>query len=1411
MAPVDRLGQQQPDQMQSPRVPGSSRELLPAALSSPTRGTSRLAQVMSANDNDSLDMSRSPLKLDYNNHRDRHEYQYNPQQQQQQQQQHDHHQRKQQYNQQQHEQQQQALMSIASGSFTANLSSGTTVVNTQQSADTEMPALTSSDSLSGDDDEMDASAMQASSESIADDDANNAQDAQNTDANNDNVEPRHFPIMKQSSSQLDLMANNETSAPFPTNYDLTAVRVSPPKQYSNRFENNQRAGDETTDMSPIKMPLRSSPMRSVLQSSPFVFARLSERRSELFGDAIEADHNADVDPAKMENQEHLGQNLDNANDGNDYMQQPASPLLAPRALTTANPRHVIMVDDKDDGDDDIEEDDDAVQNNTPSASELSSPIRPMVRKSSLTFATLPAREPMTTTKKSVGGSRLSHNTNSTFDQTRFSQYSGRATGGKSIGRVAAAYEADQMELNHDAVVDDHNSRLDVTGAHKSMPSTTPASVSAVVHRQQAVQYSSPVRSHAMPGTPGAFPADDDQDDDWLGPKTFTPSAATTSGGTHASKQSQAQTAVADKITRDALSSFKFAQHLERAAVPQGAHEQQSAQVQRPTTPPRPDQQQHQSQTLPAVDETQSARPSTPGTPIIQSWTPALSPTRSPVRNPPRESPLKHVKNKISSFIKGSKGLLTSNTAAAPAPGGSDRNSLFGSPSQSRLNLRNIPSTESLVFTPTFSSQATMATTATTTSTAKLVHQHSSSSDLIMSKEDKRKDKEAKRHAEQVEKLEKVREKERQRVRACAVAEQEKRVPMSPRKMTARPEAQNVHRPKMGNSSNGDEGEREETEGKEQDGDGDHVMIGATASTISQASQSTTATYTTAPLAVTISGDPSVESSNHDNNPAMDQGADVEDGHNGHDDSDDGDIRIDKDEVSAGATAPSPEQAPRTRGVKRPMKPSQEPISRKLKLAPTVIRVNTTSLQHPHFAPQSTSSLAANLHETLAPASVQTTPQVGGRQVSRPVTSTLRNKTSAQNLKTSVNGRPKALELAAKKRVAEEEANQRRREQKLEIERKRAALQEEQRRDAQEKRLAEQQQKQRERQEAEKQAAIEKAKRTRPPPPVARLHPNGPPDYGLGGAGGMPTASMSTSATSQREMPRPPSRIGTLHRPQDESTNRPVNRVLSKPAHKRTMTHDDMSAQSRGGPAFQGKDAKRRRTSNEYENNEHESAEALPTIHRPPVRPSSVLKRDMSSKASFTQAPPSRDLFKNSLKPGGHALDMSAMSKGPIPFAPSNPAVHKTPARVATLNAAHKAALKSGGAHPSPKFPHGDAIELPEIQTDDDDDDDSDNERAGAGGGKNGVAEWADSPRLRDALMQQQTVDPYAIFGPPAPLIMEEVFSKSKERWSKFRARTSSANWSGADRLTEEEIRRDLQARDKIRREGGWSYDMSKDL
>lgn len=62
-------------------------------------------------------------------------------------------------------------------------------------------------------------------------------------------------------------------------------------------------------------------------------------------------------------------------------------------------------------------------------------------------------------------------------------------------------------------------------------------------------------------------------------------------------------------------------------------------------------------------------------------------------------------------------------------------------------------------------------------------------------------------------------------------------------------------------------------------------------------------------------------------------------------------------------------------------------------------------------------------------------------------------------------------------------------------------------------------------------------------------------------------------------------------------------------------------------------------------------------------------------------------------------------------------------------------------------------------------------------------QWAESPNLHAALEAQASRNPDEIFGPIKPLNMEELF---KQRSNKFRARTSSANWNGGDRLTRAE-------------------------
>ena len=97
---------------------------------------------------------------------------------------------------------------------------------------------------------------------------------------------------------------------------------------------------------------------------------------------------------------------------------------------------------------DKELEEDLVVDESRTPSQGSSPPRPIVRKSSLTFAALPAREPLTT-KKSLGArvSRTSH-----LDQSRGPASRGsfleRFTGGKSLG----GYK--QPDSAHDVEIDD---------------------------------------------------------------------------------------------------------------------------------------------------------------------------------------------------------------------------------------------------------------------------------------------------------------------------------------------------------------------------------------------------------------------------------------------------------------------------------------------------------------------------------------------------------------------------------------------------------------------------------------------------------------------------------------------------------------------------------------------------------------------------------------------------------------------------------------------------------------------------------------------------------------------------------------------------------------------------------------------
>lgn len=61
-----------------------------------------------------------------------------------------------------------------------------------------------------------------------------------------------------------------------------------------------------------------------------------------------------------------------------------------------------------------------------------------------------------------------------------------------------------------------------------------------------------------------------------------------------------------------------------------------------------------------------------------------------------------------------------------------------------------------------------------------------------------------------------------------------------------------------------------------------------------------------------------------------------------------------------------------------------------------------------------------------------------------------------------------------------------------------------------------------------------------------------------------------------------------------------------------------------------------------------------------------------------------------------------------------------------------------------------------------------------------VADWADPKKVEEQLDAQGDINPDDIFGPVGTLDMAKVFNAKS---SKFRSRTSSANWNGGDALT----------------------------
>ncbi|KAL1957564.1 hypothetical protein VTO42DRAFT_5791 [Malbranchea cinnamomea] len=489
---------------------------------------------------------------------------------------------------------------------------------------------------------------------------------------------------------------------------------------------------------------------------------------------------------------------------------------------------------------------------------------------------------------------------------------------------------------------------------------------------------------------------------------------------------------------------------------------------------------------------------------------------------------------------------------------------------------------------------------------------------------------------------------------------------------------------------------------------------------------------------------------------------------------------------------------------RPVKPTRE--AAKPKPQPVSIRVGTHSQRVAMSQHQAASSAVAD------PAPTGSTSKLSSAEAKNASTASLHTAASSSSFKStsSTSSTKSKTTLATKKR--EQEA-QKRLEQRREAERKRAAQQEEARR--QEQAEAERRERERlahedpkkaaqlqaiEKRRLENQRKLEQQRAQQATPSRSRastLHQDRP--------------AAITSQRNEQSAVRPPSRLN--------GAQRPINVPLPNPAKppKRAVDEEGSSRVASTKPGVvQQSDGKRRKTDEEVA----QEPPVRPTM-APPIRQSGVRKDTMKphvfAASGYSTMPAQHSqgggpsVYRNpSLGPrqfpapapaqparGGHPLDMSKYASGKIPFAepPSNTAqiqppphysVHKTPAHA-------QRPPKS-----SPAYPNGDSIKLPEIPTDSEDSD-SDAEPYN-------VPEWAREENLGQILMEQEGRDGDAVFGPFAPLQMEEIFKDNKERFKRFRDRTSSANWlTTGDGLTAEEVRWDLAERERLKRNGGWTY------
>ena len=546
-----------------------------------------------------------------------------------------------------------------------------------------------------------------------------------------------------------------------------------------------------------------------------------------------------------------------------------------------------------------------------------------------------------------------------------------------------------------------------------------------------------------------------------------------------------------------------------------------------------------------------------------------------------------------------------------------------------------------------------------------------------------------------------------------------------------------------------------------------------------------------------------------------------------------------------------------RAPTRPVRPARETAASKAKPVPVNIRVASQQAQR-LGQPSSQESFTSSSSSQGPPPP----PKTGLRTTSAQANA--RASTMPQN-----NSRVRALEAAARKKEQEEREKQRKAEQKRELERKRAAKAEEERRVEQEKKAEEQRKMQEMKLAAQKQAEKQAAEAKRREQQRFEQQQQRLEQQRLEqqraeqSAAAKAKAAHELAEAIQREraekqaFPRGDA-PGTLRQLGQRTVPDPSTRQIqpnpAKPPKRILSQEDDEPAPQRPGmqrnpTSYQQNEAKRRKT-DEYD----QETDQRHSVMAPPKRPSTMRKVSRSQPLNmqhpvltclqetlskvpygYSLAPPpashhNTSMFKSTVNSQhqmqhgqrpAHPSQTVQLSNARIPFAENaNPPAaqyysqapsqvygnennaqgkFKTPARQAMSKAMPKSAAKS-----SPMYANGDNIALPEIMTDSEDEEDEEEEATGGFR----APSWVASPALRDLLTQQQLVDPETVFGPISDLKMEEVFkgAKNQERLKRFRDRGSSAMWhETGDAVTVEEKRRDMEARERVYKEGGWSY------